>query len=457
MRTVNSTLGPLRRLAVLATSLTLAACGSSQNWDDDKPFVTVGGSVSGLNGTLDLWNNGGDRLTVTSNGDFEFPLQIANGSNYVVLVASQPAGKTCTVASGSGPASSNVTSVAVTCAPYTFTRRPLPAVHSTGKAVNYSPYRTLGGPRTFEVPSDAEVLQDLTLLHTAGFNLLRLFGAEPAATDVVAEKILRIAAQYYPDMKFQLGISLGGLTSCSDTKNDGNISCLISKLANYPTVVAISVGNETSFYSKYMPLACLESCIRTIRSQVTQPVTADDDWSFYAGKSTGGGDRVEVRPDTILALIDFAAIHMYPISFTVWPWQQSGVAARPDRAKAMMEASLVTPKGWFSEVANYKYVGAGGVTVRVADSMPIVIGETGWKARRTNPDSEIEYYAAKQENAEWYYDLLYGSPGRYPAWQGSADGPSTIFYFEAFDETWKGFDDDWGLWDIARTARYALC
>jgi hypothetical protein len=193
MRTVNSTLGPLRRLAVLATSLTLAACGSSQNWDDDKPFVTVGGSVSGLNGTLDLWNNGGDRLTVTSNGDFEFPLQIANGSNYAVLVASQPAGQTCTVTGGSGVANGNVRNVAVNCVAYSFTRRPLPAIYTTGKAVNYSPYRTLGGPGAFEVPTDAQILEDLGLLQAGGYNLLRLFGAAPPATDVVSEKILRLA------------------------------------------------------------------------------------------------------------------------------------------------------------------------------------------------------------------------------------------------------------------------
>ena len=67
------------------------------------------------------------------------------------------------------------------------------------------------------MPSDTEILQDLTLLHTAGFNLLRLFGARAPATDVVAEKILRIAAQNFPDMKFQLGVDLKGLTSCSQT------------------------------------------------------------------------------------------------------------------------------------------------------------------------------------------------------------------------------------------------
>ena len=101
-----------------------------------------------------------------------------------------------------------------------------------------------------------------------------------------------------------------------------------------------------------MPLPCLENYIRTIRSQVTQPVTADDDWTFFAGKSSGGGDRVEVKPDTILPLIDFVSIHIYPISYTVWNWQQTGVPAGPDRAKAMMETSLVAAKEWYDEVVH---------------------------------------------------------------------------------------------------------
>ena len=468
MRTVNSIMGPLRRLAVLAASLTLAACGSSQNWDNGTPFVRVGGSVAGLSGgTLAVWNNGGDRLTLTGNGAFVFPLQIASGSNYTVVVAAQPEGQTCTVTNGTGVASGNVQDIAVNCVPYSFTRRPLPAIYSTGKAVNYSPYRTPRGPAEFEVPSDAEILQDLTLLDTAGFNLLRLFGTKAlppgesgppgAGTDVVAEKILRIAAQYYPDMKFQLGLELTGITSCSQTTNDRNISYLISNLSKYPNVVTISVGNETSFFSKFMPLPCLENYIRTIRSQVTQPVTTDDDWTFFAGKSSGGGDRVEVKPDTILPLIDFVSIHLYPISYTVWNWQQTGVPAGPDRAKAMMETSLVAAKEWFNEVVKYKYVGAGGVTVSIGDSLPITVGETGWKARQTNPAADIEQWAALPPNAKWYYDLLYGNPGKYPAWQGSAGGPGMIFYFEAFDEQWKGIDDGWGLWDLARNARYTLC
>jgi exo-beta-1,3-glucanase (GH17 family) len=458
MRNVSSFIAASRRLVPLGLCFGLAACGSSQNWEDDSQFVTVGVSVTGFSGgSLALWNNGTDRLTIPGNGAFKFPLQIANGSNYAVVVATQPAGQTCTVANGIGTARGDVFSATVTCVPYTYTQRPLPAIYSTGKAINYSPYRTPGGPITSEVPSDAQILQDLTLLDVAGFNLLRLFGAKAPATDVVAEKILRIAAQNFPDMKFQLGLDLKGLTSCSDPANDFNIAYLISNTSKYPNVVTISVGNETSFFSKFMPLPCLEGYIRTIRAQVAQPITADDDWTFYAGKSGGGGDRVPVKPDTILPLLDFAAIHMYPFSYTVWDWQQTGVPAGPERAQAMMETSLIALKEWHGEVVNYRYVGADGVTVSVGDSMPIVVGETGWKARQTNPAAEIEQYAALQPNQKWYFDLLYGNPGGYPSWERSEGGPTTIFFFQGYDEQWKGIDDGWGLWDLSRQARYALC
>jgi hypothetical protein len=35
-------------------------------------------------------------------------------------------------------------------------------------------------------------------------------------------------------------------------------------------------------------------------------------------------------------------------------------------------------------------------------------------------------------------------------------GPGNIFYFEAFDEPWKGGDDKWGLFNVQREARYVI-
>jgi multisubunit Na+/H+ antiporter MnhB subunit len=77
---------------------------------------TVGGTVSGLSGTVILLNNGGDNKTVSSNGSFTFSTPVAQGSTYAVTVGTQPALQTCSVSNGSGTmGSTNVTNVGVTC------------------------------------------------------------------------------------------------------------------------------------------------------------------------------------------------------------------------------------------------------------------------------------------------------------------------------------------------------
>ena len=77
---------------------------------------TVGGTVSGLSGTVVLQDNGGDALSVTANGSFAFATGLASGAGYSVTVKTNPSGQSCTVSSGSGTVgSANVTNVAVSC------------------------------------------------------------------------------------------------------------------------------------------------------------------------------------------------------------------------------------------------------------------------------------------------------------------------------------------------------
>jgi hypothetical protein len=84
---------------------------------------TVGGNVSGLTGSglvLTL-NAGAQTLPVSANGSFTFPLALTNGANYTVIVGTQPAGQSCSVANGTGQVSgANVTGVVVTCVTPTF-------------------------------------------------------------------------------------------------------------------------------------------------------------------------------------------------------------------------------------------------------------------------------------------------------------------------------------------------
>ncbi|MCL7983389.1 MAG: YncE family protein, partial [marine benthic group bacterium] len=76
----------------------------SQNPGTPIPPVTytVGGTVSGLTGTVALLNNGGDGLSVSADGGFTFATPLADGAGYAVTVGTQPAGQTCEVASGTG-------------------------------------------------------------------------------------------------------------------------------------------------------------------------------------------------------------------------------------------------------------------------------------------------------------------------------------------------------------------
>ena len=97
------------------------AANQITNWSGGDvggaPTYSVGGTVSGLSGTVVLQDNGGDALSVSANGSFGFATQLAGGSAYSVTVQTNPAGQTCTVANGSGTVgSANVTTVAVTCA-----------------------------------------------------------------------------------------------------------------------------------------------------------------------------------------------------------------------------------------------------------------------------------------------------------------------------------------------------
>lgn len=84
--------------------------------DDATNAYTIGGNVSGLDGTMTLLNNGTDPLLVASDGPFAFSAQVADGNPYDVTIQSSPLEQQCVVMNGSGTVSgANVTDVSILC------------------------------------------------------------------------------------------------------------------------------------------------------------------------------------------------------------------------------------------------------------------------------------------------------------------------------------------------------
>ena len=103
------------RLLFVALALALISCGGVA--PTPSLNYSVGGVVLGLNvgQSIDITNNGGDRITVSANGSYTFGVRVDSGSTYTVVLSTQPRGQTCTIANSTGPVTSDVLSVNVEC------------------------------------------------------------------------------------------------------------------------------------------------------------------------------------------------------------------------------------------------------------------------------------------------------------------------------------------------------
>ena len=117
----------LRRTALIAVPLIaaaiLVACGGGSGGTTPPPpapTYTVGGTVTGLSGSLVLQNNAGNDATISANGGFTFTTALNSGAAYAVTVKTQPStaslAQNCVVTGGAGSVGgSNVTNVSVAC------------------------------------------------------------------------------------------------------------------------------------------------------------------------------------------------------------------------------------------------------------------------------------------------------------------------------------------------------
>jgi exo-beta-1,3-glucanase (GH17 family) len=274
-------------------------------------------------------------------------------------------------------------------------------------------------------PSDKNILEDLEILSRHGnFGLIRLYDSRANS-----EAVLRLIEAHKIKMKVVLGAWLDAEmvnTNCpwlgqppspqtlaaNRLKNAKEIESVIRLANQYSNiVVAVAVGNEAlvSWNDHMVPVDSVIRYVRQVKKSVSQPVTVADNYAWWAQHGAQLANE-----------LDFISVHTYPA------WEGKDI----DQAMAHTIANIQA----------------------VRNALPhsrMVITEAGWAtvAREFGP-------RADEEKQKRYYHDLY-------AWAGKMN--ITAFFFEAFDEDWKGEPNDplgaekhWGLFTVDRKAKLAM-
>ncbi len=297
------------------------------------------------------------------------------------------------------------------------------------KAVCYSGFRTGQHPdrgNGAKNPTDEQILEDLKIISVnARFSLIRLYDSgENSAT------VLRIIEENRLDIKVMLGIwlnaELSNHESCAwltepipqktldknKLVNGEEINRGINLANKYKKiVVAVNVANEAlvDWNDHRVNLDTLISYVHKVKKSIKQPVTVAENYEWWAANGA-----------KLAKELDFIAIHIYPI------WEGKDI-----------------DEGIQYSIENVQ---------KVRDALPdskIVISEAGWATIASEFGEK-----ASEEKQKQYYDWIK---------QWSAEMNITTFFFEAFDEDWKGNPTDslgaekhWGLYNVDRTPKKAI-
>lgn len=293
-----------------------------------------------------------------------------------------------------------------------------------GRALCYSGFREGQQPGGI-FPAYDEVKEDLLILHEH-WKYLRLYDC-----DQHAETVLKVIRNEKLDFKVMLGAFIdaemnnfncpwgGGVYSEKQLKknilkNRKQIEKLIEWANAYPDIIfSLSVGNEAcvDWTDHYVPENRVIEFVKMVKQNARQPVTFCENYVPWLYKL-----------DKLAKEVDFISIHTYP----VWEY------------KHINEALAYSRENYHS--VKHKF-----------PKIPVVITEAGWatnsNGRGINPEN------VNQEYQKIYYEMLMD-------WVD--DENILTFFFEAFDESWKGSPEPlepekhWGLFHIDRTPKLAV-
>ncbi|MDZ7723070.1 MAG: glycosyl hydrolase family 17 protein [candidate division KSB1 bacterium] len=301
-------------------------------------------------------------------------------------------------------------------------------IADVAKAVSYSGFRRGQHPDRGDGavnPGDEEILEDLHLLKQTDFRLVRLYDSGENSRSV-----LRMIKENDLDIKVMLGIWLDAEVSNHEgcpwltepipesvlaenkRKNKREIQRAIQLADAYDqVVVAVNVGNEAlvSWNDHMVETDTVISYVKQVKQSIAQPVTVAENYVWWAEQGAELAEQV-----------NFLAVHTYPV------WEGKDI-----------------DQGLSYTIENLS---------RVKNALPeqsIVIAEAGWASEA----SEFGERASEKKQLQYYRQLM--------GWASEMN--ITTFWFEAFDEPWKGDPNNplgaekhWGLFTVDREPKLVM-
>jgi|GEM_PF-6457189 hypothetical protein len=220
---------------------------------------TIGGTASGLTGTLVLLNNASDSLSIATNGSFVFKTAISSGANYNVTVQTPPSGQTCAVANGSGKATSNVTNIQVTCTTATFTiGGSVSALAGTGLVLQNNGGNNLtitaNGPFTFSTSISSGSTYNVTVLTQPSGQTCTVANGSGTATS----NVMNVQVMCSGTVTYTIGGTVSGLTGTVVLQNNGGNNLSLSANGSFTFSNPVSAGS--TYNVSVLTLPATQSC-----------------------------------------------------------------------------------------------------------------------------------------------------------------------------------------------------
>jgi len=386
---------------------------------------TIGGSVSGLNGSgLVLQNNGGDDLTVEANGTFTFAARVANGASYAATVKTQPSAipaQTCTVTNGSGTVTSAaVTGITVNCAVPT-PRFAYVANRDSNSISIYKVNATTGalappsaaeGPPSVPLPLGSSGPQSVAIATTPGGGTF-VYVANNGSNDVAAYKVDTETGALSPvtGSPFRADVEPFAVTVAPDGKT-------VYVANNASNTVSIYTINTSS--GKLTPISGSpfgEGMGTNPRSVTVSP---GGKFAYVANAISSNISVYEIIPPN--GKLKPVAGSPFPIGASV------GAGARPNSVE-------ITPDGKFAHVSN---VGTNNVSTYTIDAVsgvptpvagPFFSTGTNPRALAIAPDGQFAYVAnaASNDVSAYKVDGMTAVPGSaFGALAGTGTNPRSV-------------------------------